>query len=230
MQTTCEIPQWFTDLMVGQLIEVRDDGMVWIDSLGIGFHPQFDPARYDGAYFDKYAVMDSTEMGYLLNEQRAVFVRGHYTGPVLDFGIGAGAFLKEMWKHPSSAGSAGFDINEHALAWLRGNGSLRDPYNGVPKAAMTFWDSLEHAPDIAPLLANVTGWVFVSMPIVMEEHGGPLPTWRHYRPGEHLLYATAWGLAGLMRSFGFDLVEQDLFETRLGRQDIGSFAFRRIKR
>ena len=224
MQTTCEIPKWFVERMVGTLVEHRDDGLIWLPDLGIGFHPQFDPARYDGSYFDKYVMMDSTEMGHRLSEHRVEFVRGHYIGPLVDFGIGAGAFMQEWWKTQHVSG--GFDINEHAVAWLRARGAYVNPWTQSGQA-VTFWDSLEHVPDIEPLLGNVTKWVFVSMPIV-KDPSGPSDMWRHYRPGEHLLYATETGLITLMASFGFTCVDVQWFETHLGRLDIGSFAFKRV--
>ena len=49
----------------------------------------------------------------------------------------------------------------------------------------------------------------------------------HFRPDEHCWYFTRDGLMFAMNACGFALVTESSIETELGREDIGTFAFRR---
>jgi hypothetical protein len=51
---------------------------------------------------------------------------------------------------------------------------------------------------------------------------------KHFRPQEHIWYFTREGLVNAMKACGFSLVAESDFETELGREDIGTFAFRRV--
>ncbi len=225
MRTTCEIPRVIVDITKGATLQVTEpDGLLWAPEVGIGWLPSYTPEIYGLSYWAKYLAMDATAMGRALTAARHAFVRKHYPeGPLVDFGIGGGAFLKECWQRHELAW--GFDINPQALDWLQQHHRWVDPYS-CRMEALTCWDSLEHVPDPERLLANVEDWVFISMPVV-STFAAPTPGWRHYRRGEHLLYATGSGLRGLLDRLGFDLVDSSFFETELGRLDIQSFAFRR---
>jgi hypothetical protein len=50
---------------------------------------------------------------------------------------------------------------------------------------------------------------------------------KHFRPTEHCWYFTRPGLVFAMKLCGFVLVSESNIETELGREDIGTFAFRR---
>src|SRR6185295_18228706 len=91
----------------------------------------------------------------------------------------------------------------------------------------TFWDVLEHIEEPERYFERMpdSAFAFLSVPIF-----GDLTAIRaskHYRPGEHLYYFTEEGLARWMAMHGFRLLERDDFETRAGRDNILSFAFRR---
>ncbi len=225
MRTTCEIPRVIVDITKGATLQVTEpDGLLWAPEVGIGWLPSYTPEIYGLSYWAKYLAMDATRMGVELTARRHAFVRKHCPDePLVDFGIGGGAFLKHCWAQNGLAW--GFDINPQAIDWLQQHHRWVDPYS-CRMAALTCWDSLEHVPDPERLLANVEGWLFVSMPIVAAG-GEPTPDWRHYRPGEHLLYATNLGLVRLLESLGFEMADRQLFETELGRLDIETFAFRR---
>ena len=62
--------------------------------------------------------------------------------------------------------------------------------------------------------------VFKDMPHVLRS--------KHFRPDEHYWYFTGLGFVLYMLRHGFHLIAVDDFETRIGREDIMSFAF--IKR
>lgn len=193
------------------------DCLLWSDELGMGYHPR-PPMDYSGAYFEKYQALDATPMGAALTRARVELVRKHFGMGVVDIGIGGGRFVLEC------AGSAGYDVNPEAVAWLKARGLFYD-INALPLRAVTCWDSLEHIPDPEALVSKVSEWVFVSMPIYKDQ--ADCLASKHYKPGEHLWY---WSLDGLVDWFdrlGLELVELNHAESELGREGITSFAFRR---
>lgn len=194
------------------------DCLLWSDELGMGFHPR-SPIAYAGHYFRKYQALDATEMGAELTAARVSFVNRHFAGSPVDIGIGGGRFVLE-------ADTWGFDINPEAVKWLNSQQRFQDVYAGQVEA-ITCWDSLEHIPDPAGLVAQATEWVFVSMPVYLNQ-------WdclrsKHYKPGEHLYYWTQPGLIRWFAEQGFGCVEVNEIESDIGREGITSFAFRRFK-
>lgn len=196
------------------------EGLVWLPERGMGWYPVTD-APYDADYFAKYEGYAATEMGAAITAARVALV-DRWAGPgarVVDVGIGCGDFVR------ARPGTYGFDINPAGVCWLKDRWLWLDPYE-QPVDAATFWDCLEHIADPAPLLANVRGWVFVSLPIV-PGGGPPPPDWRHLRRDEHCWYWTHEGFVGWMAAHGWELLEHSRVESDLGRQDIGTYAFRR---
>lgn len=193
--------------------------LVWLPQRGVGFYPVPDTGDvYDAKYFKRYQEMDRTEMGHALTDARLQLVKRHHDGFLIDVGIGGGMFVG---RRPSTYG---YDINPHAVDWLNQNAWYADPYaQKVP--ALSFWDSLEHIYDPGKILAQTTDWAFVSLPIFRDvEH---ILSSRHFRPDEHVWYFTHKGFIDWMGEKGFSLVEHNLCETELGRDGIGSYAFRR---
>ena len=153
---------------------------------------------------------------------RVEFVERHYRGPLIDVGIGSGAFIELRRERRRT--TYGYDVNPAGIAWLEERMLLVDPYL-VSFDAMTLWDVLEHIPDFQSLLANVREWLFLSLPIFRDaEHA--LRS-KHFKPDEHCWYFTRDGLVFVMNACGFALVSESMIETELGREDIGTFAFRR---
>jgi len=188
--------------------------------MGIGWYPVAEAAQpYGREYWKRYIGYDMTPVGIELTNARMDMVDRHWSGELVDIGIGGGRFVRER------PNTKGYDINLHASAWLKSIGLWRDPYAGRIQAA-SFWDSLEHIADPAPLLANVIAYVFMSLPIF----DGPDHVLRskHYRKDEHYWYFTEPGLQHFMRRHGFEFVESSHMEQDCGREDIGSFVFRRI--
>lgn len=195
-----------------------DDGMVWLPEKGVGYLKVVE-APYDADYFAKYERYAESEMGRAITRARVDLVRRHLNiGTVCDVGIGCGDFVKAM-------GCFGYDINPVGEEWLVNSGRWLDPWHN-PVDALTFWDCLEHIENPAPLLANARHWVFLSIPIVPGD-GPPPKGWKHTRPDEHCLYFTRDGLIRFMAEHGFVCVEHSTAESLIGREDVGSFAFRR---
>lgn len=189
----------------------------WYPELGLGYFPvQAQP--YDAGYWQRYRELDKTECGDVLTRLRKGFVERHYSGTLIDIGIGGGKFVSER------ENTYGFDINPLAVEWLEIQGAYWDPYK-LPCDAASFWDSLEHIhrPDL--LLQNVRKWAFVSVPIF--ESCEAVMASKHFRKDEHCWYFTPSGLIGFMGKLGFDMKSASTMEQAAGREGIATYAFRR---
>lgn len=206
--------------MDGSLFErLADRRLTWLPDLGVGFYDVEHPSQpYDASYFAKYLGYRDTELGRRLTQCRVDLVDRHWAGPVVDVGIGAGAFVEARPR------TRGYDINPCGQQWLLERGLFCNPYTEIVDA-VTLWDVLEHIPDFDRLLARVTARVFVCMPV----YGGACEVLasKHWRPQEHCWYFTSFGFLAVMGSLGWELLEHNEEETRLGREGIASFAFRR---
>jgi hypothetical protein len=203
------------------------EGLVWLPERGMGFL-EVTEQPYDAEYFEKYAGYAATEMGRAITESRLALVLRHINrgSAVVDVGIGSGHFLEAAGELLPFLG--GYDVNPAGIAWLNARGLFRDPRR-VPVDVLTFWDVLEHIPDPATYLVRAREWVFCSLPIVPGDGPPPLD-WKHLRRDEHVWYWTHDGFIAWMAEKGFDLEEFSYIEVQLGREDIGTFAFRRSAR
>jgi hypothetical protein len=178
-------------------------------------------AEYDAEYLAKCAG-HPPEQVEAINAARRDFVAKHIgqVATLVDVGVGDGAFIRarpQTW---------GIDINPEARKWLAFVDRLAA--NVFDFCAASMWDTLEHVPDPATDYLDdlrLGCHLFVSVPIF--EDLTRIRESRHYRPGEHLYYFTADGLVTWLEWHGFRLLEASDFETRHGRANIGSFAFRR---
>jgi hypothetical protein len=217
--------------MNAHLARKLGSNLVWLPEEGWGYFPVKDadePYR-EGAtaadYFAKYQAYAATEMGREITAFRVSFVEKHLGGrggPVLDIGIGSGQFIEHWGKW-----AVGYDINPVARRWLQENGRWCDPGKfedrGLP--VLTLWDVFEHLERPEDLLRKAGNWVFMSLP--MFESPQHVLRSKHYRQDEHRLYFTERGLERFMAEHGFDLVSRSDGESELGREGIGTFAFRR---
>lgn len=202
-----------------QFSEKMRHGLVWLPEIGMGRYPVARSGRpYDAEYFSRYQALADTDMGRQLTATRIQLVARHYSGPLLDVGIGAGQFVQ------ARPNTRGFDVNPAGVEWLSQRGLWADLYAGR-YPALSFWDSLEHIdrPDVA--VAKAERFVFVSVPIF--ESGDHVLRSKHFRPDEHIFYWTHEGLIRWFAEQGFKLLEYNGAETLLGREGIGSYAFER---
>jgi len=197
--------------------------LTWWPEIGVGWYPVTSGIEpYNHAYFERFAQQADTDIGRALMRARCDFVERHFDGALIDVGIGSGAFIEARIARRKM--TYGYDVNPAGIQWLEQRQLFVDPYL-VPFDAMTLWDVIEHIADFRPLLKNVRRWLFISTPIFR----GPKHAMKskHFRTDEHYWYFTRPGLIHVMGMIGFDLVEASKFETSIGREDIGSFAFRR---
>ncbi|HEY3984638.1 methyltransferase domain-containing protein [Cedecea sp.] len=193
-------------------------GLVWLPELGMGRYPVPASRPYNPDYFARYQAMADTPMGVQLTAARIQLVSRHYQGPVLDVGIGSGQFVN------SYPGALGFDVNPAGVAWLHERNAFADLYADRWRA-LTMWDVLEHIDDPARAVGQATESVFVSLPIF--EGAEHILASRHYRKDEHIWYWTHDGIVRWFAEQGFRMVEHNRCESMLGRDGIGSYAFRR---
>lgn len=172
----------------GLLCQCFDCSHVWQTDLKV-------TAKYDHQYVkDRYDKYPTTEaMSYL----RLGFVKAFKTqGRILDVGYGNGAFLK-------AAKKSGFDVfgaDVHGVDYGITDVSIKEAI-GMDWDVVTFFDSLEHFDDLDPIrrLADKAKMIVVSMP----QRPSTFPRdlgWRHYRPGEHLHFATEKSLGYLFNN------------------------------
>ena len=192
--------------------------LFWSDELGYGWHSA-EPMTYSGEYFAHYQKLDDTPMGEALTKARLALVERHTQASLgVDIGIGGGRYVKESW-------GQGFDVSSEAVEWLQRTYSYTDPYSrSVP--VITCWDSLEHIPEPEKLLAQVTDWFFVSLPTF--DNATDARESKHFKPSEHLWYFSIPGLIRWAEEQGFECREVNHIETKLGREGITSFAFKRV--
>lgn len=156
-------------------------------------------------------------------QARVDLVEKHYRNSLVDIGIGSGAFVE--LRNSRQRRTLGYDVNTVAREWLINRGLWQDPWEGA--MAVSLWDVLEHIPNFDELLAKVSEWVFVSIPIFTD--GEHVLRSKHYRKDEHVWYFTRTGFINTMHGLGFGLVDLNVMETDIGREDIGTFVFRRGK-
>jgi hypothetical protein len=206
--------------------------LTWWPERGMGFYPVPDLSKYDHDYFSKYQGYASTPMGAKLNVARMELVAKHagFNNPnMVDVGIGSGSFL-EGWNYHCEQHSRrphlsrGYDVNPVGIGWLQQRELWLDPYKD-PVDVATFWDSLEHIADPSRIVSRIGQWAFVSIPIFMDSDH--VLRSKHFRKDEHFWYFTHDGLVRWFYGQGFNLVESNRMEEEVGREDIGTYVFRR---
>jgi len=140
---------------------------------------------YDKEYVaTRYDIYETTPH---MNHLRLGFVKGFVNGGrLLDVGYGNGSFLK-------LAGLNGFDIygkDVHGADYGIREAELSD----FKWDLVTFFDSLEHFPDLTPAREMRARCVVVSIPARPDTFPSDLG-WKHHRPGEHLHYFSIDSLA-----------------------------------
>jgi len=191
----------------------------------MGYYPVTE-TPYDQTYFDKYVEMGKTTIGKQLNDFRVQTVNAFFPHDrLIDIGIGCGDFIQARDKMGHGYFTTGYDVNPVAIDWLLKRGLFTDPYNCYPQA-VSFWDSFEHINEPELLLNRVRSYVFMSIPIFRDLNHAANS--KHFRPDEHYWYFTDSGLIMAMLANGFNCVWHSTMETAMGREDIGSYVFKRI--
>lgn len=205
--------------MNSTLWELAQKNLIWLPEKGIGFYPA-SGGNYGGEYFEKYEGYAKTLMGKKITDARINLVMGYKHDTLIDIGVGCGDFLRAYGN-----GMTGYDINPVAIKMLNKEGLYFNIYKGMIGTA-TFWDSLEHIAEPFAILRNVRHLAFFSLPIF--KNAKHLLGSKHYRKDEHYWYFTRDGFILFMGFAGFKVLEHNDMESRLGREDIETFVFKRV--
>lgn len=201
---------------------IRQDGVKvhYLVDFGIGYVEPEETEVYNESYFEDYVIKANTPIGKALNKARVDFTNKNYQGDWLcDVGVGGLAFCKEM-------NCAGFDINPTAVEKLKEFNLYMNPYEW-DFDCLTLWDVVEHITDPSDLFANVNQ-VILSTPIY-KDFDSTISS-KHFKPNEHVWYFTEKGLIKFMSLLGFYLDDSSDIETKIGRESIGSYSFKRYSR
>lgn len=195
-------------------------GLIWYEELGYGYYPVALNGQYGQAYFENYQNYRCSPIAGDLMKARVALVQKYcLDGPVVDIGIGSGHFIDSR-----KAKTYGYDVNPCGIRWLLDRNLWFDPFAQSPDA-VTCWDTLEHMerPDL--FLDRVRKFFFTSIPIF--EDAAHVLRSKHFKPNEHIWYWTRSGFLRWMQARGFSCAEENCMELELGREDIGTFVFRK---
>jgi hypothetical protein len=193
--------------------------LIWWPQRGYGYLPPDVKFEYKNDYIDKYREYEEKAATIKLNNIRRELVDTHIHNDLLiDFGCGAGTFLK------GRPNTMGYDLVPEVVAWLKDKRLYNDPYLTVSRN-VSFWDSFEHIVNPKGILNKISHYVFISTPIY-ENVEGVLKS-KHYKPNEHLWYFTSEGLIKYLDDSEFECLFHDDLEYVIGREGIGSFVFKR---
>ena len=126
----------------------------------------------------------------------------------------------------------GFDVMPESIKFLKDNRIYIDPLENIPNDidGVCFWDSLEHMEykKMLKTLENIpkNAYTFISMPLF--ESLDNITESKHYRPNEHLFYASMEGFTKLMQDNGFEGIDILTGEIDAGRSDITTFVMRKL--
>jgi len=172
---------------------------------------------YDLAYYDRTLRQNSAD-AEAISRVRWEFVRpvlARVARPaVLDYGAGVGWFRAWM-----PAGVMAVDTVDVGPA----------PQTGIRRAVydlVTFWDVLEHLPDLAVISPVLRAARAVAVTVPIRPEGVPAGEWKHNKPGEHLREFTPETLLDLMERHGLKFHSSGYPECP-PRQDILSALFTR---
>ncbi len=206
--------------MNGTLMKDIGSQFLWLPDLGFGYYPAFDCKT---EYFEEYKALEGSVCCEEINKVRVDMVNAQIgDARLLDFGIGAGTFIEARGKGITF----GYDRDGNGVKWLIDQGLWLDPYGMESIEHVSFWDAFEHLEHPEPILRKVTGFVFMSLPIF--EGVDHILQSKHYKKNEHFWYFTVTGLIQWMKRQGFGCVACHDKEVAAGREDVGSFVFKRM--
>lgn len=173
------------------------------DKHGVVHQLRAKPYRYDAAYSATYDTPAYTAKNELLQAMRLTFATAVHGRPIThlcDVGYGNGAFLK--FAQNSIPLLCGCDVTDVPLpnGILKIDGKDMQSYYGV----LTFWDCLEHIPDLSFLSSLCADAIIISLPHYPGEQ--MFADWCHRKPDEHLHHFDAVSIHGFMHDMGWKCI------------------------
>jgi len=197
----------------------------WDAENEIGYYPVSD-TWYNNGYFEASKRNAESPIAEALNQFRIGLVNTHVGEHsfVLDYGAGYGHFVfgRDF--------TLGYDIGEKSVWKLWKNGRFFDPYSeDMTKKnikAVTFFDVIEHMRDPILILRRIKDQiVFISLPIFRDKNH--ILTSKHFKTNEHFWYFTDKAIKQYMGEQGFLFLDRRDDETKIGREDIKTYVFKR---
>jgi hypothetical protein len=201
-----------------------------IDRFGVIVQTDPRPYTYDAAYSSTYDTEAYRRESEKLQALRLGFVIGACGGvpdSLLDVGYGNGAFMlfaKQVIPDVMGSDITGVDVPGCKIV------------DGMPPAdAITFWDVLEHFPNV-DFLADLPHEVLcVSLPYCHFHTEGPewfAEKYKHRKPDEHIRHFDDQSLVSMMRHYGWQVTaisshEDIVRKSTHGLQNILTMAFKR---
>lgn len=162
---------------------------------------------YDARYISTYDSPDYERKSQALQTLRSGFIQA--TAPfevtsLLDVGYGNGAFLKTAKQ--SFETCKGFDVT--GLPVPSGCEKMDSLYAGAYDTdVVTFWDCLEHFPDLSFLASLPCNMIIISLPwshwwdVPASETRSWFTAWKHRKPNEHLHHFDEMSLRDTMKMY-----------------------------
>lgn len=167
---------------------------------------------YDISYYDKMLKNYSATASEICRI-RWDWIKEANARTVLDYGSGVGFFRAFR---PQGVEVDNFDV-------------MPVPQTGITRKSydlLALWDVLEHLSGLDPIepFLNTCPWVAISIPILPQNKSWI--GWKHFKPGEHLVYPTAEQLAATFALYGYEEVKRGQPECP-PRQDVWNFLYRK---
>jgi len=141
------------------------------------------------------------------------FVKDAEAKTVLDYGSGCGFF--------KAFAPRDIKVDTTDLMPVPQTGIVHDHYDLI-----TFWDVLEHIPDLTSMKDIMSKADFVAASVPIKPPGMLWKNYKHFKPGEHIHHFQQDYLEAVMELFNFTLVKSGTPECP-PREMIGSFLFKR---
>lgn len=201
------------------------------DKFGVIHQTDARPFTYDPKYvstYDTEAYRRGSETLQALRLGFTIAAHGRPIRSLLDYGYGNGAFMKFAAQHIEYV--CGFDLTGIKVEGCFIVDKLR------PVEVVTFWDALEHVPDLSFLKNLAAETVVISLPYCHFHDQGQDwfdHNYKHRKPDEHLHHFNRQTLAKLMDAHGWRCVaisghEDIVRKSEHGLQNILTMAFKRI--
>lgn len=175
--------------------EVTQDGVIkQIIRHKFIYDSEYVLSRYE-SYGELTLRMSYLRLGYIFGSV------GRMPKSVLDVGYGNGSFISLC----NSLGIAcyGHDVSD----WPIPTGCTRiESIGDVKVECATFFDSLEHFPDIDIISSLQADFVVITVPWCHYESDEWFKSWKHRRPDEHLWHFDKDSLQRFMFRHGYELV------------------------
>lgn len=173
-----------------------------LDEYGVIHQLDAKPYTYDKDYVATYDTPDYTKANDRLQRIRMDFVIccfGETPLNILDVGYGNGAFLKAAKDIPYRYGK---DVTGLQIEGVE----LVNEY--IPCDVITFWDCLEHIPDLSFVRNLKCDVICLSLPWCHYDKWGQywFDSYKHLKPDEHLHHFNPQSLSKLMLSIGWKCI------------------------